>query len=411
MRISKIVYVLGALSALAFLWVRCTDSAGAVPRDPRGSMYAGDAACRSCHKNIYENYLQTAHYNTSYQYSGDTAGNIHNRLQTSIPDQDSLQAEPFRLGQHLWIRIEKRDSILMQVGYQDNRELAAHPFDMAFGSGEKAATYAYWKGKKLYQLPLSHFTQIQNWANSPGFPADRINFDRQIIARCFECHSSYINKELTPGGGLTVNEDLNRQTIIYGIDCERCHGPAAEHVNYHTANPSEKKPQRITVTKMLSRNQQLDACAVCHSGNDKATQKSTFSFKPGDTLSNFYFPEYARSVNTEPDVHGNQLQLLAQSKCFTRSQVLTCNSCHNVHNPRQTIATASVKCMSCHTTPEKDHKVTTAKKIQLTNCIDCHMPPEASKKISFREAGKEKLSAYYLRSHRIGIYPAAQTTR
>jgi hypothetical protein len=75
----------------------------------------------------------------------------------------------------------------------------------------------------------------------------------------------------------------------------------------------------------LSREQKLDACAVCHSGNDLTTQKSTFLFQPGDTLSNFYFPEFGSS-STAPDVHGKQMQLLAGSACFQNSNTLDCTS-------------------------------------------------------------------------------------
>ena len=204
-----------------------------------------------------------------------------------------------------------------------------------------------------------------------------------------------------------VEEVLDKNSLINGIDCERCHGPAINHVNYHQAYPDEKKAKYIVTASSLTRQQKLDACAVCHSGNDRVKEISTFNFKMGDTLANFFSPYATQRTGTDFDVHGNQYRLLAQSQCFLQSKTLDCSTCHNAHtDATKDLTFYSSKCISCHATT--DHSSLKLDKVALsklqTNCINCHMPEQPSKAITFQLAGSDSISAYLLRTHKIGIY-------
>ena len=242
--------------------------------------------------------------------------------------------------------VVKIDSGTSQVEYVNGQAALAKPFHLAIGSGDKAASFGYWQNGDLYQLPLTYFAAIHGWANSPGFPSEEPYFYRPLLIRCFECHASFAKEAADETKALGTIK-LDSASIVYGIDCERCHGPAINHVRYHLQNPSEKKPKYITTWKSLSREQKLDACAVCHSGNDIALQYPTFGFKPGDTLANYYFP--FSSGATESDVHGKQMQLLAASRCFQVSKTLECSTCHQLHQTSaQNPSVASASCISCH---------------------------------------------------------------
>src|ERR1700741_151752 len=47
-------------------------------KDPRGELYAGAATCRQCHREIYDSYLKTAHFNTSRPSTDSTVlGSFH----------------------------------------------------------------------------------------------------------------------------------------------------------------------------------------------------------------------------------------------------------------------------------------------------------------------------------------------
>jgi hypothetical protein len=273
--------------------------------------------------------------------------------------------------------------------------------DITVGSGRKGQTYLYWKENKLYQLPVSYFTPMDSWCNSPGFPTSMFKFYRQIPGQCMECHA-------TDARLIKEEEEetiYDKQSVVLGITCERCHGPAVNHISFHQQNPEEKKGKYIINAGNLSRVQQLDACGFCHSGFRKQI-KPSFSFAVGDKLDEFSTAAYTADSTATLDVHGNQNGLLASSKCFNLSQ-MNCSSCHNVHEAQYNEPKLfSQKCMGCHTSPAgKECKLLPPEKIKLSdNCIDCHMPMLPSNNILLQLPEKQTLHPDYVRTHRIAIY-------
>lgn len=384
----SIIYL--SIGVLVVLLAQCSNFNNAKSADLRGPRYADAESCVRCHKDISSSFSETSHFHTSSQV----------KSLKEIPDSDST----FTFNDSLEVHIEKSNNKMYQVAYSNGQQIESHQFDIAFGSGEKASTYAYWEGNKLFQLPLTYYKAINKWTNSPGFAEDRVNYKRAILSRCLECHGSFAETKIVKTGSLSVSEEIVKGAVIYGIDCQRCHGPAAAHVDFHEQNPKEKNPKHITRIKMLSRQQKIDMCAVCHSGNDKLTQKSTFTFNAGDTLSNYYFPQYTRSTK-EPDVHGNQYGMLSASACFIKSD-MDCSSCHNTHvTEKNNTALFSQRCLSCHQADTHPRISDSGSSLLAQNCIDCHMPVQPSKLITFQLAGKTQKTPYLLRSHRVAIYP------
>lgn len=385
---------MGAISIVTLILSRWMNATANLPKDIRGESYVGASTCVKCHSNLSQSYDHSPHGLTSKPIVDLEL------IKVFSPDSNS-----YFFNKDQKVKIEKRDSGIFQVAYINGKEERAQRFDIVFGSGEKAFTYGYWKGKKLYELPLSYFSSINNWANSPGFPNKSIYFDRVITSRCFECHGSYVEKKLTQKSSFTVDEKLEKGSIIYGIDCERCHGPGKEHVIFHTQNPNEKIAKFITIFKTLSRKQKVDACGVCHSGNSLVAQKSVFTFKPGDNLDDYYQQDFVGFGDGNTDVHGNQTSMLKGSNCYMKSNSMTCQSCHNTHESiKGNLAIYSQRCINCHKTTNHSKEIL-AKGSLKTNCIDCHMPKESSKMISFQQARNAHLSPYRLRSHHIAIYP------
>jgi Cytochrome c554 and c-prime len=386
-----VICIVTIIASVMFL-SKCSDKVEK-RNDPRGNIYAGSASCRKCHQSIYDAYMSTAHYNTTRTASGkNVLGSFsagHN-----IYSYDSITK----------IVMEHRDSGLFQVLYINGKEQEAHRFDITFGM-QHAQTLLYWEGNKTFELPVSYYASVNTWATSPGFSSKDANFKRFIGKNCFECHSSFIDNKLSETS-MQVEETLDKNSLITGIDCERCHGPAINHVNYHTSFPEIKEAKYIVNSLSLTRQQRLDVCAVCHSGNDKEKEISTFAFKMGDTLAHFYLPWGSRHGNNPDfDVHGNQSQLLAESKCFLASKTLNCNTCHDPHtNASNDIAVYSMKCLTCH---EKVEHPTLDKAMINTvknNCIGCHMPEQPSQAITFQLAGSNLKSTYPLHTHKIAVY-------
>lgn len=364
-----------------------------VSNDPRGKAYAGPVSCRQCHQAVYNAYVRTAHHHTTMPAS-----------MQNVQGSFTAGNNTFAYNPQVSVVMEHRDSGMFQVAYVNGIEKEAHRFDITFGL-KHAQTFAYWKENRTFELPVSYYTSVKSWASSPGFSAAAANFNRFVGKECFECHSSYIDGSLiTSTAG--IQQVFDKSSLVYGIDCERCHGPAINHVNFHLAHPDNKEARYIVTSGSLSRQQKLDMCAVCHSGNDKTKEVSTFKFRPGDTLANFFSPWASHNSNhTGFDVHGNQYQLLSESKCFSGSKTLDCTTCHSPHTDAgSNLADYSQKCISCHKDVRHNFANETAVNKINSNCIDCHMPKLASRAITFQLAGSAEKSAYLLRTHKIAVY-------
>jgi predicted CXXCH cytochrome family protein len=396
----------GFLFVIAFLAVLLTNCSNKSDEyiDPRGTDYAGSESCIQCHQTQYDMALKSSHFKaTAPAIPGNVLGDFDKGNHVFIYDKNTRLA------------IEKRNDTLYQVLYKNGKEVEAHSFDIVFGT-KHAQTSVFWRNRNTYELPISYYHSIKGWATSPGFPADKPYFDRMVVKDCYSCHASNASSRSVQQNSTEVNfismdvEDIiDPKTIVYGIDCERCHGPAKKHAEFHLKNPNVKVANSITSIKNLSRQQKLDACALCHGGNDGMKMKSRFDFKPGDNLSEFYRSTRSVTDTTTFDVHGNQFRLMTQSKCFVNSEKMDCITCHNPHeNASKDLASYSKICMSCHQTGIK-HSYKTLKTMSgsllANNCVECHMPKKSSGAIKFQLPDSKQLSNYILRTHKIAIYP------
>ena len=400
----KKISILIAFTILALFFTNCKDASEEYI-DPRGTDYAGSESCIQCHQTQYDMASKSAHFKaTAPAIPANILGDFDKGNHTFIYDKNTK------------IVMEKRNDSLYQVLYKNGKEVEAHRFEIVFGI-KHAQTSVYWRDRNTYELPVSYYNSINNWATSPGFPADKPYFDRMVVKDCYSCHSSNIssrnvNQNSTDKNFLSmeVEDVIDKKTIVYGIDCERCHGPAKKHVDFHLKNPNIKVANSITSFKTLNRQQKLNACALCHAGNDGMKMKSRFDFKPGDNLSDFYRETRSVTDTAKFDVHGNQFRLMAQSKCFIKSDKMDCITCHNPHeNASKNMASYSKICMSCH--QGLKHNDTTLKtmpeKLLADNCVECHMPKKSSGAIKFQLSNSKQLSNYILRTHKIGIYPTS----
>ncbi len=356
-----------------------------------GNGFAGSASCMACHKGIYETHIKTAHYRTSRPASKEF-----------IKGSFDPGKNHFVYNKFMEVVLENQNDSFFQTAYISGVAMESRAFGVVIGSGRKGQTYLYWDSAKLFQLPVSYYTPLDSWCNSPGYPLNYIRFDRPIPAHCIECHGTYAKTNGEEKG----NTLFDKSQIIYGVDCERCHGPGAEHVVFHTAHPDEKTAKFIINAKHLGRQQRLDACALCHSGFRKEIQPA-FSFAVGKKLDDYSAPSYSADTVSSLDVHGNQYGLLTSSKCFTMSDQMDCSSCHNVHADEvNSPKLFSGRCMNCHN--EATHHtctITPVKGLVLgDNCIDCHMPALPSKKIFLQLSDPNKSTPDLVRTHRVGIY-------
>ena len=355
------------------------------------SEFAGSAACSSCHKDIFEKHLQTGHF------------------LSSAPATAELVKGSFENGRNEYhftglssVKMEKRNDSLFQAEYVMGNEKQKGKIDIVVGSGKKGQSFLSWKYNSLVQLPVTYFTPDSTWSSSPGFQPHKIAFNRVVTSRCLECHGTYFQtisaKDKHP-------EEFDKKNIIYGVDCEKCHGPGKEHVNFHQNNPGIKEAKYIVNTGKLSRQIQLDLCALCHKGGLNKTMPS-FSFQAGDKLTDFFAESNIPLQTGGIDVHGNQLGLLMQSKCYLTSD-MTCQSCHSAHEKEQRKPQLfSQRCMACHTEGKSRlcGLTKTHGNIINNNCIDCHMPLQQSHSIAVYLEAANTPTPVKLRTHYVAVY-------
>ena len=385
--------IFSGITASVLLFSQCLEKKGKKEAENnvnnKRNQFAGGTSCIGCHKSIYESHIKTAHFLTSAAATEKT-----------IKGSFEPGSNAFVFNSRTSLIMEKRNDGLYQVHYDNGVEKKARRLDIVVGSATKGQTYLYWWKDSLFQLPLTYFTSVNAWCNSPGY-AGRVIFGRPITSRCLECHTTYA---YTP----TPDSNVERfdHNILYGIDCEKCHGPAVQHVQYQKEHPDEKKGKFIINPATFSRQQSLDLCTLCHGGRLNKT-KPSFEFETGDTLANYFTKDVHVTDTASIDVHGNQFGLLSASKCFQLSQ-MTCLTCHDPHkNEASKIETFSSRCMSCHT-KEHNNFCKMDKKIGASitqNCIDCHMPRQESKAVVFLEQGKDVPTSASMRNHFIKIYP------
>lgn len=391
-------FITGIFTMLVFVFTQCMNSGNKGKEEALENgfaAYAGDEKCASCHKDIYDQHLKTAHHLTSLPAAEK---NINGSFEKG---KNSFSYSPL-----LNIAMEKRDSGLYQVVYFKNEEKMAMRFNITVGSGTMGQSYIEKRGNRYFQMPVTFFAAAHQWSNSPGFPNDKVLTDRPITARCLECHATYAQGE---GGTAMEPSGFAEDKMILGVGCEKCHGPAAKHIEYQQAHANEKTAKFIVNPSSLSRQQQLDVCGLCHSGKIQKT-KPSFTFTAGNNLSDFFAEKIIidrAMASGEVEVHGNQYGLLKASPCFKQSTTLTCNTCHGSHqNERGNMALFSSRCISCHNTDAANFKTVTHTQVVniAQNCIDCHMPQQSSKAIAVYLERKDTTIASLIRSHYIGIY-------
>jgi hypothetical protein len=381
--------------SLFFLLIQCIDRTNKgkefTGTDSEFSQFVGSEKCATCHKQVYDSFTTTGHFLTSEQAN-----------QKNIKGSFENGSNVFDYSPGLLVKMEKTDSGLYQVEYIDGIKKTAQRFDITIGSGTRGQTYLSWENNTLTQLPISYLTSVNSWANSPG-DVNHVYFDRPINSRCMECHTTYA--KVIPYHLMNSPEEFDHHQILYGIGCEKCHGPGAKHVQFETENPGSTIGKYIINPASFSRQQSLDLCSLCHGGRIKSI-KPTFSFTSGDKLSDYF--KIDTLANGSIDVHGNQYGLLSKSKCF-RTSSMTCITCHSAHNDeRGNLALYSQKCMTCHN--DQQHTFCTIKADKNTisaNCIDCHMPKQVSKSIVLELPDKKISTAQLLRTHFIKVYPDA----
>jgi len=393
------VFIVTVLLFLLYIHFNTVSESSYIPIKPitmniNGQGFSGSASCIECHKDIYLSHLETAHFNTSrLADSTSIKGDFFKHNRFILNDEISFS-----------MNTEKSGFYQEAIHEKDNSVINSNRIDIVLGSGTKGQTYLNWKDDELYQLQISYFEPNDSWVNSPGYPEGIFAPNRPIGQRCLECHVTYAESKNT----FNKTNEYYRSKMIYGIDCERCHGPALEHANHHLEYPNETEGKKIKLYSHFSQKQKLQACALCHSGVMRKIEEQPFSFIAGDTVNNDVYLTSTVDTSNTLDVHGNQYGLLIASSCFKKSKIMDCSSCHNPHeNQRNNFEWYNSKCVECHQPFENNATCTLEienRKKMDNNCVECHMPLIPSKSMSIYDSKDSLILPVQVRTHFIGIY-------
>ena len=340
--------------------------------------YVGDATCATCHEDLY----------ASYQ--------THGMAQSLYPLTDERAVEDFSGVEVVheptgFVYVARRDGDrFVQEEYRrgpdgsvDHR--LVRTMDFVVGSGSAARTYLTEENGRLYELPLTWYTQADDgagrWGLSPGYAEQNARFDRTIPDRCMACHNG--QSEPVPFA------DGKFASLATGIGCESCHGPGALHAEARLSQPEAPDSVDVTIVnpKWLETDLRLDVCQQCHLNGEVSVLRegeTAQSYRPGRPLS-AHRAVFALATDDPNRVsvisHADRMR---QSPCFQESAAMDCVTCHNPHEGfrQKSDAYFNDTCRSCHAPePLAAAMPTPALRQQhgpAANCFSCHMPKVAA---------------------------------
>jgi hypothetical protein len=328
--------------------------------------YVGIQACAECHPGEYRSYRKTAHSQA---------------LADLDPKEEPADAQFHHAASGRTYSIYRAGGRMHHRGVARDKEGQEYvvediPIRYRIGSGHYTRSYLIDVDGFLSESPLTWYATRGEWKMSPGY--DRANhkgFERAADSTCLFCH---VGRTSSP------DENYQRLTILeQAIGCERCHGPGSLHAAQERdiragVVPEARRRPAIVHPAQLSRSLREALCAQCHLHADSAVAlrgRSLNDFRPGLRLSDFCVDYRLDEPDAQMKVvgHVDQLHL---SRCYQKSEELTCTTCHDPHaaSPPQHPQYVKV-CLKCHT--DAGCKLPRPERLRRNggdDCLACHMP-------------------------------------
>jgi hypothetical protein len=336
-----------------------------------GVHFVGDAACARCHRDITESFRRHPMGRSLAPIaSAPAVGRDRSDGSTSFEAGSSRFTIERRGGReiHRETQRDPQGQILAQV----EAEVA-----YALGSGTRGVSYLIERDGRLFQSPISWYSQKQRWDLSPGYQRRNYHFDRPIEPQCLFCHANHVAP--VP---LAVNRYQEPIFQGHAIGCERCHGPGELHVR--RPELVDGRDPTIVNPRHLEPSLRATVCEQCHLVGDHRIERrgrDPFDYRPG-LPSSAFFAAFGRADARGTKAVGHVEQMKA-SRCYRASRGrLGCTSCHDPHQvpaPEEKIAHYRQQCLACHepagcSLPEPARRAESRE----DSCIHCHMPMASS---------------------------------
>ena len=208
--------------------------------------YVEPSTCALCHSRIAADFAMTgmARSFRSVSVNSPPAG-LESLSLDHQPSSEHFSAR--RSGGQFYVRRTEPS------GDAQNENSFEERVDYIIGSGDRATNYLHrTNDDQLAELPVSWYASEGRWGMSPAYDRpDHAGFSRTISYRCMFCHNAYpeVPDRVADWDGATVFP----AQLPQGIDCQRCHGPGAEHV----AAALEKPCLKLYTNKLFAANVEL----------------------------------------------------------------------------------------------------------------------------------------------------------
>ena len=338
--------------------------------------YVGAAACVKCHASTHHQWTQSRHSKMVQPASaagvkGDFAAGTAGRRVV-------LHGKAFLLQQ-------RKDGYYITESYLTGKP-RVHHVDYTLGNRRIQHYLSTLPDGRVIVLPPSWDIRRKQWFHNLDIddPEEVPGVQVQLWNKsCYSCHVSQEKKNYNPD-----TETYKTAWLDFGINCERCHGPASKHVAKYSATTVDKQaPDDIVVQTRLDPERSTQTCAQCHSFRDIYVD----GFAAGDNYYDHFLPvlDYGLGPQEDPAYwadgrtrrFSNDAFGLWQSECYLKGKA-TCLSCHAIpHNTDidknpQLAADSNGICTQCHAAIGKNVAAHThhAEKSAGSSCVECHMP-------------------------------------
>ncbi len=375
------VLLAAAVGAVAAAWglAACSSSRSAEADDRFLNLapdvaYVGDDACASCHEEQHAGYQGHGMANAFYRLTPDNV--VEDWDGTTLAHPASGYVYEVRRDGDRFLQVEYRLGPDRTRTHELTRQV-----EYVVGSGSAARTYLTESNGRLYELPLTWYTQPTpdapdgHWGFSPGYEDGNARFSRTIPDRCMACHNG--PSEAVPFAGDKY------ASLAMGIACEQCHGPGELHVDARTESPEPPDSVDVTIVnpRWLSLDLRLDVCQQCHLSGEVSVLRdgeTATSFRPGRPLSAHRAVFGTASDDPTRISVISHADRMKASPCFIESGAMDCVTCHDPHNAVPTAASFDATCRSCHAVDDLQAALPSgearAQHTPSAPCTSCHMP-------------------------------------
>lgn len=341
--------------------------------------YVDEQSCALCHPKIAASYREKGMARAFRRPRPEADIEDFGAPFTHAPSRSNFQIT--RRGDRLIFRRWQTDAAGQPINVFEQ------PVDWILGSGDHARTYLYRTGGEIYQLPLAWYSQTRSWGMAPGF--DRPDHDgvlRRVRRECLFCHTSY--PDVPAGADVYGAPQTWPDDLPEGIGCQRCHGPAAEHVWLSLGGIGVREEIRASVFNpgRLPPARRDEVCQGCHLQPSVAIPglrrfgRSDFSFRPGEPLADYLVQvdvdEEGRTSSDRFEINHHPYRL-RQSRCWIASAgALSCLTCHDPHARVPESGRAAhyrAACLTCHGA-DACRRPGKASMVDTSDCASCHMP-------------------------------------